>query len=398
MSTARANNLDLMPPPAVRTIQQRSLMIGGGATVLALIGLIVNRDEFFHAYLTAYMAWLGVTLGCMAMLMVIHMTGGAWGMVIRRMLEAGVRTLPLMAVLFVPLIFAINHLYRWAHPERFAGDAHLAQLSHQYLSTTGYILRSVLYFALLLVLAYFLNKYSVEQDSPPERDLSPRFRVIAGPGLIVYGFAASFAVIDWVMSISAPWISTIYPLIFIAGQCLSAMCFVVVVESILARRSPMMLLLKPKEVQDHGKLILTWVMLWAYFSFSQFLITWAGNLPEEISWYTRRLYNGWGWIPLWLVLFHFAVPFALLLSRTFKRRTETLMWLAAWLMVMRYLDLFWFIEPNYHENLYASWQFIVMPFAIGGFWLWLYFRNLGSRPLLPLYDPNSRSVLEPEHE
>src|SRR5438067_3752244 len=143
MSTARTNNLDLTAPPVARAIQQRSLLIGGGATVLALIGLMVNRDEFFHAYLTAYMAWLGVTVGCMAMLMVIHMTGGAWGMVIRRMLEAGMRTLPFMAVLFIPLIFGIKHLYGWAHPERYAHDEHVVQLTHQYLSTRGYVLRAV---------------------------------------------------------------------------------------------------------------------------------------------------------------------------------------------------------------------------------------------------------------
>ena len=398
MSAPRMNNIDLMPPPLVRNIQQRSLFIGIGAAVLAIIGLFVNADEFFHAYLTAYMAWLGVTMGCMAMLMIIHLTGGAWGIVIRRMLEAGMRTLPYVAVLFIPIILGYRHIYAWARPDLYAKNEHVTELTHGYLSLPNWIWRAVVYFALFLVFAYFLNRYSAEQDRPPDRDRSPLFRMLAGPGLVVYAFAMSFAVIDWVMSITPPWISTIYPLIFVAGQCLSAMCFMVIVEAILARRSPMVLLLKPKEVQDHGKLILTWIMLWAYFSFSQLLITWAGDLPDEISWYTRRLYHGWQWIGLALVLLHFAIPFSLLLSRPFKRRTESMIWLAAWLMVMRYVDLFWFIEPNYHQSINGSWQFFVMPFAIGGFWLWLYFRNLQSRPLLALHDPNSHSVLEAAHE
>jgi hypothetical protein len=208
----------------------------------------------------------------------------------------------------------------------------------------------------------------------------------------------SFAAIDWVMSLDAAWVSTIYPMIFLVGQSLAALCFLVVVEKILARYQPMSELLKPNEVHDHGKLILTFIMLWAYFSFSQLLIMWAGNLPEEIKWYVRRFSGGWGWCGLFLVLFHFAVPFALLLSRNFKRDVGSLVWLAVWLMFMRAVDLFWFIEPSLQAQLHVTIWHIVVPVAMGAFWLAYYFRNLRGRPLLPVYDPQSREVMEAAHE
>jgi hypothetical protein len=155
--------------------------------------------------------------------------------------------------------------------------------------------------------------------------------------------------------------------------------------------------MKPDYVHDYGKLMLTFIMVWAYFSFSQWLIIWAGNLPEEISWYLRRLHGGWQLMGLLLALFHFAVPFAFLLSRPLKRNIHKLVYLAVFLMVMRYVDMFWYIEPTFHESFSLSWLDIVVPVAIGGFWLALFFRNLKQRPLLPVYDVHTQPVLEPAH-
>lgn len=398
MSAVHVNKEDLIAPPVVRTIQQRSLIVGVVAGLLAVIGWILQPQHFYPAYLLGFMAWLGVTLGCMAILMLQHMTGGAWGLVIRRILEAGTRTLPLMAVLFIPILIGVPRLYEWARPEAVAKDKHLQMLSQAYLNFSGFLLRAIVYFAIWAILVYFLNRWSAEQDAEHVEDISRRLRAISGPGLVLYGFAMSFAAIDWVMSLSPHWISTIYPLLFIAGQGLSAVAFAVVIEDILFAYKPMAELLKPGEVHDHGKLILTFVMLWAYFSFSQWLIIWAGNLPEEISWYVRRLTGGWGYIGLLLVLFHFAVPFVLLLSRPFKRDVHRLVWLAAWLILMRGTDLFWMIEPNLHDRFHVTVWDIVLPFAIGGFWFALFFRNLKGRPLLPLHDPHTREILEPAHE
>ena len=409
MSAVRVNITELRAPEVVNTIYQRSLGVGLLFGVASLISAVLWPDQFFHSYLLGFMLWLGVTLGSMAFLMIQHLTGGKWGMVIRRQLEAAMKTLPLMAVLFIPIIVGMPHLYSgtpnlndgWLKP--YPTDKHLIELSQEYLTRSGsahflfldgYIARAIVYFAIWLVLAFFLSRWSDEQDAPPVRNLSPRFRKIAAPGLILYAFTISFAVIDWVMSLDPHWISTIYGFIFIAGECLSAMCLMVVVERILVRYQPTASLLKAKEVHDHGKLMLTFVMLWAYFSFSQLLIIWAGNLPSEITFFTRRLNEGWQRIGLALVLFHFAVPFLFLLSRGFKRDPRKLVWLASWLIFMRFVDLFWYIEPNFHRSFYFHWLDLVVPIAIGGFWLALFFHNLRSRPLLPVYDLHAQEFLE----
>ena len=398
MSTASVNNMNLQTPPSVEATQRWSLIIGVVFGIISVILAFMQPDKFFHGYLVAYMDWLGVTLGCMALLMVQHLTGGTWGMVIRRLLEAGMRTLPLMIVLFIPVVVGMPRLYFWTRAENIAGNPHLLQLTHSYLTVNGFILRAAMYFAIWWGLAYLLGRYSAQQDEPSARNLRSTFRSISAPGLILYAFTISFAAIDWIMSLSAPWISTIYGMIFMVGECLSALCFIIIVESILSRREPLASLLKPKEVHDHGKLVLTFIMLWAYFSFSQFLIYWAGNLPDEIPWYMRRLYNGWQGVGLFLVIFHFAAPFILLLSRSFKRSTQTMIWLAAWMMLMRYVDLFWYIEPNFSTTFAVNIPDIVLPIAIGGFWVALFFRNLRQRPLLPLYDPRARALMDAAHE
>jgi hypothetical protein len=404
MTTAPLSKFDLMAPPVVKTIQQRSLIIGLVFSLIAVAGALALKqpDQFFRAYLMAFMAWLGVTLGSMAILMLRHLTKGAWGMVIRRILGAAMRCVPLMAALFIPLLFGIRRLYIWARPLQDISDKHLREhleeITKTYLSVNGYVIRAVIYFAIWWGLSYFLTKWSAEQDHPPMRDNSARFKALSGPGLILYGFTITFAVIDWVMSIDPSWISTIFGLSFLIGQVLAALAFAIVVERILFRYKPMSELLKPEQVHDHGKFMLAFIMVWAYFSFSQWLIIWAGNLPEEITWYMRRLNGGWGYVGLFLVLFHFAVPFVLLISRPFKRDITRLVWLAVWMLLMRYVDLFWIIEPNFSVKFHLTWLDIVVPIAMGGLWLAFFFRNLSSRPLVPAYDVFAVEVLEEAHE
>lgn len=398
MSTAPLHHPDTMAPPVARTIADRSLIIGVVFAVIAVLGAFARPQEFFRGYLLSYMDWLGVTLGSMAILMIRHLTGGGWGMVIRRVLGAAMRCIPLMTLLFVPLLFGLHHLYPWARPLEGIADAHLREhlqdLTRSYLSVQFFVIRAVIYFAIWNLLSFLLTKWSRETDQPGARDNAKRFKAVSGPGLILYAFTISFAAIDWVMSIDPSWISTIYGLIILIGELVSAICFAVVVERILVNYKPMSDWLKPDFVQDHGKWMLTFIMVWAYFSFSQWLIIWAGNLPDEITWYMKRLNGGWGTIGLGLAVFHFAVPFVLLLSRPFKRDIRKLVWLAVWLLFMRYLDLFWIIEPNFSSTLRLTWADLVVPIAMGGLWFWYFFRNLSSLPLLPVYDPDAHEVLE----
>jgi hypothetical protein len=397
MNTAQWTNSELMPGPVTSSIQQRSLIVGGLFAVLSLVGAFIQPDRFYSAYLLGFMLWVGLSLGCLALLMLVHMTGGDWGQAVRRILEAGTRTIPMMAVFFIPVIFGLRHLYTWARPEDIARSKHLQEITRTYLNPTWFVIRAVVYFAIWILLSWLLNKWSAEQDNPPARDTGHRFRVLSGPGLVLYAFTLAFASIDWVMSLNPAWISTIYGLLFLAGECLSAVCFVIAVVAILHRHRPLAEFMKPGYIHDYGNLMLTFIMVWAYFSFSQWLIIWAGNLPEEISWYLRRLHGGWQVIGLLLALFHFAVPFAFLLSRPLKRNVAKLVYLAAFLMIMRYIDMFWYIEPTFHERFALSWLDVVVPIAIGGFWLALFFRYLKERPLLPLYDLHTTRMLEPAH-
>jgi len=403
MSAASANQLDLMAPPVVKKIGQRSLIVGVAFAVIAVILAVAKPDEFYRAYLLGFMCWLGVALGSMAIVMIRHLTGGGWGMVIRRILGAAMRTLPLLAVLFIPIIMAVaqHRVYPWAMPLAWVQDEHIREhlaknkfITDSYLNLSGFIIRAVIYFLVWNVLSFLLSHWSKQTDRPGGPDNTQKFKAVAGPGLILYGFTISFAAIDWVMSLDPSWISTIFGLIILIGEVLSAMCFAVVVERILFNYKPMSDMLKPDFVHDHGKWMLAFIMVWAYFSFSQWLIIWAGNLPNEITFYLKRLSYGWGWIGLILVLFHFAVPFALLLSRPLKRDIRKLVWLATWLMVMRWLDLLWIIEPNFSQALNITIADIVVPIAIGGLWLAYFFRNLGALPLLPAYDPSAGEVIE----
>ena len=403
---AATPHLDLTAPEVVRKISQRSLVIG---VVFALISgalAFLRPDEFYRAYLLGFMCWLGVALGSMAIVMIRHLTGGGWGTVIRRILGAAMRTLPVLAILFIPIIIAVgqHRIYPWAMPLESIQDAHIREhlekhsfIKASYLNFSGFFIRAIIYFAIWNVLSFLLSKWSKQTDHAGAPDNSGRFKAVAGPGLILYGFTISFAAIDWVMSLDPSWISTIFGLLILIGEVLSAMCFAVVVERILFNYKPMSEMLTPDFVHDHGKWMLTFIMVWAYFSFSQWLIIWAGNLPAEITFYLKRLSNGWGSIGLFLVLFHFAIPFALLLSRPFKRDIRKLVWLAVWMMLMRYLDLFWIIEPNFSKSLTVTIADIVVPIAIGGIWLWYFFRNLAALPLLPAYDPDAHEVLQPAH-
>jgi len=407
MSPATTTHLDLAPPPVVKTISRRSLVVGITFALIAIGGMFLfpnGREQFYRAYLLGLMAWLGVALGSMAILMIRHLTGGGWGMVIRRILGAAMRTLPVLTVLFIPLLFGVKHIYPWAMPLDSVQDAHIREhldkhsfIKGAYLNFSGFLIRAIIYFAIWNLLSFLLSHWSRQSDRPDAPDNTQKFKAVAGPGLILYGFTISFAAIDWVMSLDPSWISTIFGLIILIGEVLSAMCFAVVVERILFNYEPMSEMLKPDFVHDHGKWMLTFIMVWAYFSFSQWLIIWAGNLPNEITFYTKRLSGGWGYIGLILALFHFAVPFTILLSRPFKRDIRKLVWLAVWLMLMRLLDLFWIIEANFSQTLTLTWADVIVPIAIGGFWLAYFFRNLASLPLLPAYDPSAGEVLEPAH-
>ena len=307
----------------LRRGQTRAAIAGVAGLVALGAGAFGNPEQFFQSYLPAFIFVFGLALGSLAVLMLQHMTGGAWGMMIRRIVEAGSRTLPLVAVMFLPLLFGLRHLYIWAVPEIVAADTVLREKA-PYLNVGFFVARAALFFAIWLACAYFLNRWSAEQDREAPGGDQPKFRVLSGPGLLIYGLTVTFASVDWVMSLDPHWFSTIFGLLFMVGQSLSAMALAILVLALLAGDEPFLGRLKPAHLHDLGKLMFAMVMLWAYLGFSQFLIVWAGNLPEEIPWFIARLNGGWQWVALVLTVGHFALPFLLLLSADLKKNMPAL--------------------------------------------------------------------------
>ena len=370
--------------------QKTYLGIGMVGALACIAGFFLQPEQLMRGYLMGFMLWLGLSLGCMALAMVQHLSGGLWGLSIRRILEAGSKGLPLMLVLFLPILFGRHYLYAWMN------DASLTEHNAWYLNMPFWWLRLVIYFGVWLGLAYVLNKRSALQDDSAVVGHQPRFQLFSGIGVLLYSLTISFAVVDWVMSLDPHWGSTIYGLIFIAGQGLSTLAFSIIMLTVLTRYNPMREIIKAEQFHDLGKLMLAFVMLFAYFSFSQWLIIWAGNLPDEISWFLNRIRGGWGVIALAIILFHFALPFALLLSRDLKRDGRRMFWLAVLLMFMRLVDIYWYVVPNFAHargHFYFSLWYLVAPIALGGLWLAYFFYNLRQRPILPAYEPQMPSLL-----
>jgi hypothetical protein len=380
-------------PAEVGTFQKRALIVGVVFLLLLAVGAIINRPQFFRSYLVGYLFWTGIVLGSLALLMLQHLTGGHWGLVIRRVLEAATRTLPLVAVLFLPIIIGAHDIYPWTHDEEMSKTPALAQKARIYLNMPGFVGRAVLYFALWGTLAYLMNKWSWEQDRTAERRFTKRMRMLSGPGILIFVLTVTFASVDWAMSLNPEWFSTIYGLLFVGAWALSALAFAIAMMALVGRREPLARVVRPNHFQDLGKLMLAFVMLWAYFSFSQYLIVWSGNLPEEIQWYLPRVSGGWGAIALSVVIFHFALPFMLLLSASLKRDAGKLLILAIVILVIRQIDFFWMIAPEFTHSFHVSWMDIVAPIGIGGVWLAMFFWQLNKRPLIPINDPQYDSLL-----
>jgi hypothetical protein len=379
-------------PAAVDRLQTLGLAVGVAGLFLSALAWFLSPDYFFRGYLVGWVFWLGISLGCMAISMVGHLTGGDWAVVIRRVLEAASRVLPWMLFSFIPLIFGMQHLYEWARPGA-AGDPVL-KLKVAYLNPQFFFIRLVLYFLIWMGISFSLSRLSQRQDRSGDAALLGRMRVISAPGLIIYVLSLTFASVDWLMSLQPHWYSTIYGFYLVASQGLSGFAFLIVVAVYLSRSEPMSAVFQPRHFHDWGKLLFAFVMIWTYFSWSQFLITWAGNLPEEISFFLPRIRGGFGWVALAIVLFHFTVPFALLLSRDLKRNGKTLAMVAGLLLFMRWVELFWQVEPAFHgphphpaNSVGFYWLYLAPPLFIGGFWLFFFARALKSRPLLPIHDP-----------
>ena len=375
-------------------IQRRAFVLGIAALVLAALDGIRAPEQFFRSYLLAFIFWLGFPLGCAAFLMVHHLTGGFWGLPIRRPLEAGTRTLPLLTALALPLLLGLTRLYSWTNPNLVAADDVLRS-KQLYLNLPFFLVRNVIYFAVWWALVRGLNRWSDAQDRTGDPRLALRLENMSGPGLVLYGLTVTFFSIDWIMSLEPHWFSTIFGMIFMVLQVLSALALAVFVAGFLSQYEPIASVITSDRFNDLGNLVLTFVMLWAYLSFSQFLIIWAGDLINEIPWYLTRARGGWAMIALLLIFLSFAIPFFLLLMRPIKRRVETLSTLCGALILITFVDVYWMVAPAFEK---AGPRFylldFLLPVGIGGIWVGAFVAQLKSRPLLPLHDPRFEGALQ----
>jgi hypothetical protein len=381
--------MSTVPPslrPDISRVQWWSLAVGLIVLLACAIAAPFSPAQFFRAYLVSYCFYVGLPLGCLAILMLYHLTGGTWGFLTRRLLEAGLRTLPLFAVLFAPIACGLPYLYIWARPEAVAESKDL-QWKQVYLNAPFFWGRAALYFIAWIVLAYFFIAWSRREDETGDRRLPRRFRRLSGAGLVIYGITITFASIDWVMSLQPAFHSTIFGPIFAAGQLIVAQSFVLMVLAWLASQPPLLELASRQTFNDLGNLLFTYLNIWAYMTFAQLMLIWIANLPDEIIWYLPRSRGGWEWVAWALFVFHFVVPFYCLLLRQIKRDPVALGKVAALLFFMQLVFMYFQITPAFPDTTIAEhWMDFVMPVGMGGISLACFLWQLQSDPLLPAHD------------
>jgi hypothetical protein len=369
-------------------------------TIAAVLGVVLTGagfamsglDRFYQAYLVAYTFWVGIALGSLALLMVQHLTGGAWGVILRRPLEAAVRTLPVMALLFIPIVLGMHSIYEWSLPEALS-DPVIREKS-AYLNPTFFIARQIFYFLVWSTIGYLLTSWSAEHDRTGDPGLLKKLSVLSGAGLLIFGYTITFATVDWTMSVNPHWFSTIWGMLYAVGEGLSAFAFGIVVLVMLAQTSPLDRVITKHHMHDLGKFLFAFLMLWAYLTFSQFLIIWSANLPEEIPHYLSRWDHGYQYVSVAVIVLHFILPYSLLLSRDVKRSPSRLRMIAIWIMCMRVVDYYWHVAPEFHhEGLSVSLLDVALPIALGGIFLVLFVTQLRGRALLPVNDPGLAKAL-----
>jgi hypothetical protein len=412
---------DLSAPAFVDGWQRRALMIGlGFSVVAAVLGFLDGRgfdvDHLLRAWLLGMVLTFGFAVGGLALLMVQYVSGGKWGLLLRRPLEAMSRTLPLVFLYWVVVALSLKKLYLWAAVTDATAalksgwinevQAHAIEFKRPMLNTGAFIWVSLLCFAIWGFYTWRLNALGLERDaaSPATTpEWIKRLENISGPGIVVYAITMTAAAIYWIMSLDPTWYSSVYGLLFLVGQGYQVLALGIIVSIALSKDEPFKTLLRQTEQHDLGKLTFAFVMLNIYLAFSQFLIIWSGNLPEEIPWYLDRIRGHWGVIVTLDFIFHWLIPFTLLLSRDLKRNKKRLVWVCEWMVFAKAFDLFWLIEPNFKDaarNLHFSWgilEYAAVPAAMTAFWVAYFCTQLKTRPLVQTNDPHLAEILEAEH-
>ena len=406
----RLTPADFAPPPVITRWGRLAIVPGVlAAIVLVVLAFVLPHGWtlFLRSWLCAFLFWLGMSLGSLVLLMLQYTSGGNWGRVGRRFWEAAASLIPMMFVCWLPIAIGMKELYPWAAMPHDQAVKELGQKAVVYLTPFGFWFRGIVYFIGWYGLYWFLRRWADREEAGltlPAQFV--RVQNVSGAGIVFYAATITFGSIDWAMSLDPKWWSTVWGMIFMVGEVLTAFCFTIWLLVKLAPIEPISRMFKTDYLHDFGKLMFAFVVLWAYVSFSQWLIIWSGNLLAEIRWYLVRLRGGWQYFGSLLIFVHFAFPFALLLSRNLKRHGPRLVKIALLILLMRFIDLFWFTAPNFYSgeaggfanfHLADGIMYVLAPIAIGGIWMWAFCTQLSKRSLMPVNDPHFVEMLEAKH-
>jgi len=367
------------------------LLFGILGLAFCCVGYVFDRRPFYVSYLFALLFWISLSVGCLYCGMIHYLTSGKWGFTARRILEAGYMTLPLMALLMIPIFFGLHDLYPWARPEAVSADKILRQRA-QFENPPLFIIRAVVFFGIWILIACSLRRWSLRQDSTSDPTPTIKMRTLSGPAVAIAPLTVSFAFLDWAMTVEPDWSSTIFPVIQLAGQMLIAIAFVIVILAWTRNDFPFSGF-PEKPFQDLASLLVAFVLFWTYVAFSQVLLIYSANLPHEIGWYLRRIANDWIWIVGLIGLFHFFAPFLLLLFRALKQNVRALAGIALIVFGIHAVETFWVIAPTFYPRLDLHWTDFAAWFGIGGIWLAIFAANLDRHPLLARNDPRTEHLI-----
>lgn len=381
------------PQSSLAGMQRLSLIVGGLGLLLTVIGyFVVGSVQFYQSWLFAFIFWTAVALGSLMLLMINHLTDGVWGLMIRRFLECGTRTLMLMSILFLPIIFGMRDIYPWMDAKVQANPVVAAKLP--YLNTPGFIGRSLLMLGIWVLLQYLFNKWSSQEDAGDTK-ATGKMKAMAGPGIVIFTLTWMLAATDWGMSLEPTWFSSMYPVSFIPSMVLLSFCGSVLLLNLLNSRKLLPFSIPVDRLHDLGKFMFAFIILWTYVNFSEYLIIWSGNIPDEAEWYMHRLDYGWQYLAIINIFGHFFVPFFLLLSRHPKRNINVLSGISIYIIVIELLWYFWKVVPSFHpESFQLSWTDVSAWIGMGGLWMAFFFYNLAQRPILAPNDPRVPKLMK----
>jgi hypothetical protein len=364
-----------------------ALTVGVLGLAAAAAGFFVDRQQFAYSWLLGFVFWLSLALGGLFFTMLHHLVGARWSVVLRRLGENIMDTLPLMALFALPVLFSLQQLYHWSHPELVATDA-ILRGKEGFLNPTFFAIRMVVYFAIWIGLARLLVRGSLKQDAGHTEAFTNRMRRVSAPGMILFALTITFAAFDWLMSLDAHWYSTIFGAYFFAGAVLGMLAFLTLVVMRMNRHGVLTGEISTEHYHDLGKMLFSFVIFWAYMAFSQYLLIWYGNIPEETIWFLHRGEGSWLYISLTIVFGHFAIPFFLLFPEAPKRHRGWMTGMAIWILLMHWIDLYWLVMPGLHPHgAVFAWQDLAATAGIGGVAVWYFWRLVAKRPLVPIKDP-----------